>query len=134
MRVYTVHLRRHGLDAERDLVLVKEGFSWPAFVAGVLWALWHRLWLFALLLALAAGTINGIVYLTGADSFAGGVLSFALAVGAGWIGNDMRRRVLEKKGFAFVGVVTARNDDDAARRFLDNDPIVARQIGMVGTS
>ena len=134
MRVYTVHLRRHGLDAERDLVLVKEGFSWPAFVAGALWALWHRLWLFALLLAVAAGAINGIAYLTGADSFAGGVLSFALAVAAGWIGNDMRRRVLEKKGFAFVGVVTARNDDDAVRRFLDGDPIAARRIGVVGAS
>lgn len=134
MRVYTVHLRRHGLDAERDLVLVKEGFSWPAFIAGVLWALWHRLWLFALLLVVAAGGINGIAYLTGADSFAGGVLSFALAVAAGWIGNDMRRRVLEKKGFAFVGVVTAGNDDDAVRRFLDGDPIAARQIGVVGAS
>ena len=134
MRAYTVHLRRHGLDAERDLVLVKEGFSWPAFVAGVLWALWHRLWLFALLLAVAAGAINGIAYLTGADPFAGGVLSFALAVAVGWIGNDMRRRVLEKKSFAFVGVVTARNDDDAVRRFLDGDAIAARQIGVVGAS
>lgn len=134
MRVYTVHLRRHGLDAERDLVLVKEGFAWPAFFAGALWALWHRLWLFALLLAVAAGAINGIAYLSGADSFAGGVLSFALAVGAGWIGNDARRRTLEKQGFAFVGVVTAKNDDDAVRRFLDNEPIVARQIGMVGAS
>lgn len=134
MRVYTVHLRRHGLDAERDLVLVKEGFCWPAFIAGVLWALWHRLWLLALALVVAAGAINGIVYLLGADPFTGGVLSFALAVAVGWIANDMRRRGLEGKGFAFVGVVTAGNDDDAVRRFLDGDPIAARQIGVVGVS
>lgn len=132
MRVYTVHLRRHGLDAERDLVLVKEGFSWPAFFAGVLWALWHRLWLFALLLVAATVAVNGIAYLIGADPFAGGVLSFALAVAVGWVANDMRRRVLEKKGFAFVGVVTAKNDDGAVRRFLDGDPVAARQVGVVG--
>lgn len=132
MRVYTVHLRRHGLDAECDLVLVKEGFSWPAFFAGLLWTLWHRLWLFALLLVVATVAINGIGYVTGADPFAGGVLSFALAVAVGWVANDMRRRALEKTDFAFVGVVTARNDDDAVRRFLDGDPAVARQVGVVG--
>ena len=44
MNVYTVHLRRHGLDPDRDLLVVKEGFSWPAFFLSFLWALWHRLW------------------------------------------------------------------------------------------
>ena len=44
MRVYTVHLRRHGLMPERDLVLVREGFSWWAFLFTSLWALWHRMW------------------------------------------------------------------------------------------
>ncbi|MBI2584926.1 MAG: DUF2628 domain-containing protein, partial [Rhodospirillales bacterium] len=36
MRLYSVHLRRHGLDPDRDLVLVKEGFSWPAFLLSFL--------------------------------------------------------------------------------------------------
>ena len=36
MRLYSVHLRRHGLDPDRDIVLVKEGFSWPAFFITVL--------------------------------------------------------------------------------------------------
>ena len=41
-RLYTVHLLD---DASDDgLVLVKEGFSWPAFFVAVPWALFHRMW------------------------------------------------------------------------------------------
>ena len=47
MRLYSVHLRRHGLDPDRDIVLVKEGFSWPALLFSFLWALRHQLWLAA---------------------------------------------------------------------------------------
>ena len=40
MRVYSVHIRRHGLDYDRDIAVVKEGFSWPALCFGALWALY----------------------------------------------------------------------------------------------
>ena len=47
-KVYTAHVRgRGGVDA--DIVFVKDGFSWPAFFFTAVWALWHRLWLFALI-------------------------------------------------------------------------------------
>ena len=63
MNTYTVHLRRHGLDPERDVVLVKEGFSWPAFFLSFLWALWHQLWLAAALILAAHIAISvGIHY------------------------------------------------------------------------
>ena len=50
LKVYTVHLRQPARDAERDLVIVREGFSWGAFLVSVLWALWNRLWLVAIVL------------------------------------------------------------------------------------
>jgi hypothetical protein len=39
---YTAHIR-----ADRKLVLVKEAFSWGAFLFGPLWLLAHRAWIAA---------------------------------------------------------------------------------------
>ncbi len=47
--IYTVHVRGRG-RADDDVVLVKDGFSWPAFFFSLIWALWHRLWFFALIM------------------------------------------------------------------------------------
>ena len=44
MKIYSVHDRPGSLAPDRDVVLVKEGFCWPAFFLTALWALWHRLW------------------------------------------------------------------------------------------
>ena len=62
MRLYSVHLRRHGLDPDRDSVLGKEGFSWPALLFSFLWALRHRLWLAAVAIFLAVTTLNVAIY------------------------------------------------------------------------
>ncbi|MBI4365233.1 MAG: DUF2628 domain-containing protein, partial [Deltaproteobacteria bacterium] len=79
MRLYSVHLRRHGLDPDRDLVLVKEGFSWPAFLLSFLWALWQRLWLAAAVIAAAHVVLSITVILLGADP----VSEIALSLGLG---------------------------------------------------
>ena len=41
--IYPAHGRGRGRDDE-DVVLIKDGFSWPAFFFSLIWALWHRLW------------------------------------------------------------------------------------------
>ena len=42
--IYTAHVRGRGREPTSDVVLVKDGFSWPAFFFSLIWALWHRLW------------------------------------------------------------------------------------------
>ena len=56
MRFYTVHILPGDPDPGDSIVLVEEGFCWPAFLLSPLWALWHRLWLVAAIL-LGAGAI-----------------------------------------------------------------------------
>ncbi len=129
MRIYTVHVRRHGLDPDRDLVLVKEGFSWPAFFFGGVWALAHRLWwvaiiLFAVVLAVEAGLMALAI-----DSVSAFAVSLGLALVIGGLANDLRRRVLDRRGFAFAGVVAGDNRDHALRRYLESAPELARDLG-----
>ena len=52
MRVYTVHACPSGAE-DRDLILVKEGFCWPACLFDFFWALYHRAWKPFLLLVAA---------------------------------------------------------------------------------
>ncbi|MEQ8505444.1 MAG: DUF2628 domain-containing protein [Rhodospirillales bacterium] len=128
MRVFTVHLRRHGLDPEQDVRLIKEGFSWPAFLFTFLWALWHRMWWLALgLFVITTAAGMGVEFLL-PDPVAGGAVLLALYVAIGMLGNDLMRRHLAASGFADQGPVCAKDRDEALYRYLDSDPALAREM------
>ena len=112
MAIYTVH-RRAGDGAEEDTKLVAEGFCWPAFLFTVLWALWHRLWLAAVLfLALGAG-LDFLFSALGAGDAARAVLTLAYMVLIGYSANDLRRRGLARRGYRPLGLVTGTSRDAA---------------------
>jgi hypothetical protein len=118
MRVYTVHIppaTRH----QADPVLVKEGFSWPAFFFGPIWALAHRMWLVAVALVALDLIVSVALDATRISSVTEAVISLAIAVLVGAHGNDWRRRSLDRHGFRDAGVVAARNVDEALARYLD---------------
>ena len=130
MRMYTAYVRHGGLDPDRDVVLVKEGFSWPAFVFGPLWALTRRLWSAAAAFALALAASEALVYAIELDPTAQTTLMLGISMVFGWIGNDLRRRHLERQGFIFRGVVAGDNFDAALSRFLDRAPGLARDLAQ----
>ncbi len=128
MKIYAVHLRRHGLDPDRDVVMVKEGFSWPAFLLSFVWALWHRLWLAAALFVLAHAAISLGVYLLRPDSVSQAVVSLGLAAIIGYLAADIRQHKLARQGFVLAGVVVGEDVDQAYRRFLDSEPALAADL------
>lgn len=126
MKLYTVHLPAgagSGLVPGVEPVLVKEGFCWPAAIFSVFWALWHRLWLLALLLLLASAAIElGLAALGAHDAFrVAANLGFALFVGCS--ANDWRRLWLARAGYRLCDIVGAGNQDDAFRRWGDAQPV-----------
>ncbi len=128
MNVYTVHLRRHGLDPDRDLLVVKEGFSWPAFFLSVPWALWHRLWVPAAVIFLAGAAIGLLGTKLHLDPLSQWALSLGLAAIVGYLGNDLRRLRLERRGFALADVSSGDDADAAHRRYLDAEPVLAADL------
>ncbi len=129
MKVYSVYLRRHGLDPDRDVVLVKEGFSWPAFFLSFLWALWHRLWLAAALIVLANAAISLGIYFLHPNPLTQTAVSLGVAAIIGYLADGLRQKKLARLGFAFAGVVSGVNGDHAFRRYLDKDPALAADLG-----
>lgn len=119
MKAYTVHMRRHGLDHEKDIVLVGEGFSWPAFLFTAVWALYYRLWVpAAVIIAVFAALGSGFEY-AGLGEPVVAVLGLGVSVIVGFLAGDVRRRALEKAGFANVDIVVADSVVAAEQRYFD---------------
>lgn len=128
MKTFTVHLRRGGLDPDRDIAVIKEGLCWPALAVSVVWAVWHRLWLVALGFLAAEVGLSAVLGWLGADHKTELALSLGLAVVIGLVANDLRRWTLERHGFVERDVVAASDVDAAERRFYERHPHLAAEL------
>lgn len=115
--IYTVHVRGRG-RADEDVVFVKDGFSWPAFFFSLPWALWHRLWFFALII-LASGVAIGLLEdLLTLDSVTGAAIGLAWSALIGFEANDARRRALTRHDYDVEDAVLAQTLAQAEYRFF----------------
>jgi hypothetical protein len=102
---------------------VKHGFSWPAFLFGVFWALHKRLWWVAglyvlFMLALGAGnTEPESGSLTAFDN----LVAIAVSLFVGLSGNGWRRHALEQWGYRHIGGVEARSPEAAIKAIFSPD-------------
>ena len=121
MHLYTTHRRSAGLFAAPDLVLVKDGFCWPAFFFGVLWALWQRMWITAVVLLAAGATVSGFGEALNLHSATHAALVVGTMAFIGFSANDWRRTSLARRGFADGPPIAASDLDAAEWRLLAAD-------------
>lgn len=118
MKTYTALLK-----ADAQPILVREGFSWGAFIFGPVWLVAHRAWI-AAAISLAAYVL--VAALTSQP--AGVILGTGIALIIGLTGNDLRRWALENRGYLLVHVVAAGGHDDAFTRLLAYRPDLAARF------
>jgi Protein of unknown function (DUF2628) len=88
-----------------DTVYVKDGFSWPAFFFGAIWALYKKAWILFFMLAITFGCIVALdeLIVRPSRSLLLSTLMLAayiaFAVVCGKRGNSWIRRDLERKGY-----------------------------------
>ena len=122
MPVYTVHAPfANGADlrATDKFVFVRDGFHFWAFVFGVLWLAWNRLWL----------ALIGWIVLMAAIDFAmvklrlgGGTIlltDILLALLLGFEAASLKRWTLSRRRWRELDVVVADDEEAAERRFFD---------------
>lgn len=124
MRLYTVHYRRRSRDSDRDLVLVKDGFSWPGFLFTPLWALGSGLWLAAVLIVVAQALVGSLPL----GEAGPGLLTVLLALAVGVFGNEIKRWTLARRGFALAGIAGGTNAEEAFRNFLLARPDIRMEM------
>ena len=117
-KLYSVHLRAWSASPDRDAVFVREGFAWGAFVFSIAWALWHRLWLVAILVAGAIAVLALTEDLLEINPLLAEAASFGLSLWIGFEANDWRRAGLRRRGYADAGIVTGTNLAEAEHRFF----------------
>ena len=128
MRVYTVHIHPRRRDMDRDIILVKEGFCWPALFFSVLWAIWNGLWLVALLFLLLEAALSLLIDIFPIGPWTQVALSLLLAVAIGSVANDLRRWTLSRRGYRGAGAVVERDLVAAERRFFESNPGLTAEL------
>jgi hypothetical protein len=116
--IYTVHTNSWSAAPDGDAILIKEGFSWPAFVFGPIWALWHGMWRTAIVLVILSVIVSGIALVVGLADAGDLALSLGLQAAIGLWANDWRRYVLARRDVFERGTIAARRLRDAERRYV----------------
>ena len=121
MRLYTVQYRANESGSEGtepDVVLVKEGFCWPALFLPLLWLIYRLQYLGLIAYLLATGLLSGLVAFVGLDTVTGLLLSVVLSLLVAGLANDWRRWRLAAKGYELMTVVAAADPAHAEAIFF----------------
>lgn len=132
MKNYNIYKHSDG-----KIEAVKQGWSWPAFFFGAIWALIKQLWMVAGLI-LAYAIISSIIIQSvtppydyyeygGGDSSQAFLLQnismliqLGIAIFLGVKGNTLREANLIKRGYECIGNINAVNPDSAISDALKN--------------
>jgi len=120
MAVYTLHVPDGSVPGDpaalEEAVLVRDGFSWGALIFQVLWCLYRRLWVAALVLLVLTVGADLLMTWAGLPHGVIAVVSFLIVLLFAFEANDLRRRKLERLGMSLAGIVVASNRNEAEAR------------------
>lgn len=122
MRSYTLHLPAEARPGESEgldrAVLVSDGFSWPAFAFTVLWFLFHRLWIAALIVLVGLALLAFGGFALGLSRLAGTLVTLLACILIGLEASSLRRWTLTRRGRPVRDVIVARDVIEAEARLL----------------
>jgi hypothetical protein len=124
MSVFTIHeppaAASEAYAEPERFAFVRDGFHFWAFLLGPLWMLRHRLWLVLLIYLLAGAVLHAALWAAGASGGVRTFVSLLIALLVGVEAGSLRRWTLRRRGWRELGVVVARDRDEAERRFFDS--------------
>lgn len=115
MAIYSIY-HRSG-DAADRAIFVKEGFSGPALVFTVLWALWHRMWIVASLMLCLIAAVTLLAEWSGLTEDVIAIVNLAIGLIIGFEAASLRGWSLRRSGFAETGMVQAATLDEAELKY-----------------
>lgn len=126
MKLYNVLTLNNKEGKTEDILFLKEGFSWLAFIFSIFWFLYHKMWKESFALFIIAGAFaffEESQILFGDSKFIVEILlDFIIALNA----NHWFCESLVKKGYKFEGVIFAKNPAQARLRYVQNLDVDAK--------
>jgi hypothetical protein len=120
MRIYTVHINPSLPHPMEKAVFIHEGFNFFAFVFGVFWALYHRLWSLAFILAAVIFLFGIADHMKLLDNASLLVLQLTSDVVVGMWANNWYRAILTRRGYITSDIVVSDSELRAKQRYFDN--------------
>lgn len=117
--IYTVHINPSNYHAVEKAVFVREGFDFMAFVFGVFWFLYNRMWLEALYVAVPVILLGAADKQNWLDDTSLAVLNLAMSFIIGAWANDLRRASLARRGYIMSDVVVGEGEIAAQQRYFE---------------
>ena len=121
MSTYTVHAppQREGSAADpQRFAFVRDGFQFWAFLITPVWLLYRRLWLVFVLYVVLIAAMQGAYYALSLPEGSRILIGLLLAILIGFEAGSLRRWTYARRRWATIGVVSARNLEEAERRFF----------------
>ena len=100
------------------LTFVKEGFSWPALLVPVLWAIYYRMWIEFIVLVLIYVALQVVFGTDPQGQTLAAWASLAVGVLFAFEADDLRTMSLERRGYRLAGVASGRDRTEAERSFF----------------
>jgi len=120
MRIFTVLTRPAARDLGPDVQLIKDGFSWMAFLFSIFWALSQRLWLVALGIVVVDVILSMLAGALGLDPVGQAAIALGFSLLVGFEAYELRRWTLRRRGYLETAVIAATDCDEAERRFIES--------------
>ena len=117
MRIYLVHISTKVDERKQMPIILRDGFSCPAFLFTAVWAVWHKLWKQAVMIILIWVAGGSFLHYLGAADFLYFLAFLGFALMVGFIANGFLSKALCRRGFQLVGLVAAKNSEFAFRRW-----------------
>lgn len=129
MRTYTLHVSEGAARGDALALdgaqIVRDGFSPRAFAFTVLWLVWHRLWLAALLVLAGLVALRLAGHALGLSPGAGFFVTLLASLLVGLEASSLRRWTYGRRGLPARDAVIAGSHEEAemklAARWLDRD-------------
>ncbi|THD70998.1 MAG: DUF2628 domain-containing protein [Bradyrhizobium sp.] len=122
MPVYTVHApvtANAGVAATDRFVFVRDGFHFWAFVLGLVWLAWHRLWLALIGWIVVIGAMDFGMTAAGAGRMTVFAANVLIALLLGFEAASLQRWTLSRRNWRQLDIVVADDEESAERRFFD---------------
>ncbi len=110
---------RSTADHTDRFVFVREGFNFWAFLFGVLWILWRRLWLALIIYVVVVGFLQFGLLRLGISTAGRTLVTVLIHFLIGMEAATLRRWTLVRRGWREWGIVIADDLEMAERRFFD---------------
>ena len=118
-KTYTVHLLPNAKAPLETAQFIKDGFSWPAFIFGPFWALYHRLWLLALVTLAFEVALLTVAEKMGLSEMSQSLLQLGFQACIACIADERLRAKARREGYITADIVMADSMLAAEQRFFD---------------